>query len=95
MLCAVLAAEVVHHFCPKLIELHNYSPANGTQQKVYNWNTLNTRTLKKINYTVSKADVNAICNCKPQVVEKILLQLKDKVRDKTPRSSACDREYGI
>ena len=84
MLCTVLAAEVVHHFCPKLIELHNYSPANGTQQKVYNWNTLNTRTLKKINYTVSKADVNAICNCKPQVVEKILLQLKDKVRDKIP-----------
>ena len=38
---AVLTAEVVNHFLPKLVELHNYSPANASQQKMYNWNTLN------------------------------------------------------
>lgn len=39
---AVLAAEVVHHFLPKLVELHNYSPANSISQKLENWRTLNS-----------------------------------------------------
>ena len=38
----VMAAEVVHHFIPRLVELHNYSPANATQQKMANWKTLNS-----------------------------------------------------
>lgn len=38
----VLAAEVVYHFLPKLVELHNYTPANAVQQKVDNWRTLNS-----------------------------------------------------
>lgn len=37
----VLVAEVVHHFLPKLVDLHNYSPANAVQQKVTNWRTFN------------------------------------------------------
>ena len=40
----VLAAEVVHHFLPKLVELHNYSPANSTSQKLDNWRTLNSES---------------------------------------------------
>ena len=44
----VLVAEIVQHFCPKIIDLHNFSPANATQQKVYNWNTLNQRPFKKL-----------------------------------------------
>ena len=39
---AVMAAEVVHHFLPKLVELHNYSPANSVSQKLENWRTLNS-----------------------------------------------------
>jgi len=44
----VLAAEVVKHFLPALVELHNYSNAHSTQQKTYNWNTLNQKVLKKL-----------------------------------------------
>jgi hypothetical protein len=33
----VLVAEIVCHYFPKLIELHNYSNANGYAQKIYNW----------------------------------------------------------
>ena len=36
-------AEMVHHYFPKLVELHNYSAAHNTMQKMYNWNTLNTK----------------------------------------------------
>jgi CH-like domain in sperm protein len=37
----VLLAEIVHHYFPKLVELHNYSGANSFRQKFYNWSTLN------------------------------------------------------
>lgn len=39
--CLVMAAEVVKYFLPKLVDLHNYTPANSTQQKLSNWNVLN------------------------------------------------------
>lgn len=39
---AVLAAEVVAHYCPRLVDVHNYSAANGLAQKIYNWSTLNS-----------------------------------------------------
>ncbi|KAK3573377.1 hypothetical protein QTP86_024601 [Hemibagrus guttatus] len=37
----VMAAELVKHFFPKLVDLHNYTPAHSTQQKLSNWNMLN------------------------------------------------------
>jgi hypothetical protein len=40
---AVLMAEIVHYFFPRLVELHNYSPAHNSVQKMYNWTTLNQR----------------------------------------------------
>ena len=42
-LSAVLAAEIIHFFYPKLIEMHNYSGANAYNQKIYNWQTLNSK----------------------------------------------------
>lgn len=38
---AVLCAEVIAHYFPKLVEIHNYSAANSVRTKVYNWQTLN------------------------------------------------------
>ena len=40
-LLAVLMAEVVANFLPKLVDMHNYSAAHSIRQKVYNWQTLN------------------------------------------------------
>jgi hypothetical protein len=48
----VLAAEVVAFYFPRLVDIHNYSPANSVQQKLYNWNTLNTKVLRKLKYQV-------------------------------------------
>ena len=36
-----LLAEIVHHYYPRIIDLHNYSSSNSTSQKLYNFNTLN------------------------------------------------------
>ncbi len=33
----VLMAEMVAHYFPKLVEMHNYPPANSYAQKMYNW----------------------------------------------------------
>ena len=44
----VLTAEVIHHFVPRLVDLHNYSPANATRQKAENWRLLNSK-LRHIN----------------------------------------------
>lgn len=49
-----LTAEVVKHYIPKLVELHNYSAAHSVSQKMYNWNTLNIKVFKKIGIQVSK-----------------------------------------
>lgn len=37
----VMAAELVKHFFPKMVDLHNYTPAHSTHQKLTNWNMLN------------------------------------------------------
>lgn len=31
----VACAEVIHHFIPRIVDLHNYSCANSVQQKLY------------------------------------------------------------
>ncbi|GLI60970.1 hypothetical protein VaNZ11_003224 [Volvox africanus] len=75
----VLMAEVIHHFYPKIVELHNYSSANGLQQKMYNWNTMNAKVFKRLGFMVSKQDCEACCNCKPGAVERVLKLIKVKI----------------
>jgi hypothetical protein len=41
---AVLFAEIINHYLPKIVEIHNYSAANSLKQKVYNWETLQRRS---------------------------------------------------
>ena len=39
----VLMAEIVSHYFPKLVELHNYIPSTAAATKLANWNTLNSK----------------------------------------------------
>lgn len=39
---AVLMAEIVSHYFPKLVELHNYIASTSAQTKLANWSTLNS-----------------------------------------------------
>lgn len=75
----VLAAEVVAHFLPKVVELHNYPAANSMQQKLYNWDTLNVKVLRKLNATLTRAEIEAICQCTPGAIEKFLHSLRHKI----------------
>ena len=85
----VLAAEVVKHFVPKLVDLHNYAPANSISQKIYNWSTLNgirskyklilEKVFRKLGYFINDTIIHAMVNCKPGYVEYLLFELRQKV----------------
>eukprot|EP00798_Chlamydomonas_sp_ICE-L_P011036 gene11036-18639_t len=77
--CQVLVAEVVHHYFPKLVELHNYSSANGFVQKMYNWNTLNQKVFKRLGFVISKSETETVANCVAGSVERILKLVKVKI----------------
>ena len=62
----VLMAELVAHYFPRLVEMHNYPAANSYATKIYNWNTLNSRVFKKMGFQLSKDELEALVTCQPQ-----------------------------
>jgi hypothetical protein len=50
----VMMAELIHHYSPKMISLHNYPAANSVSKKIDNWTTLNSKVLKKMGIVLSK-----------------------------------------
>ncbi|KAL3134828.1 hypothetical protein ABBQ32_007799 [Trebouxia sp. C0010 RCD-2024] len=83
----VLVAEIVQHFHPKLVELHNYSGAHGATQKQYNWTTLNQRVFKKLDFVLAKSEIEAVVNCDPGAVERVLKLVKVKLEKYNDRQS--------
>lgn len=56
-----------HHLLAPCLAPSSYvcSAANGMPQKLYNWNTLNTRVFKRLGFQVPRADVEAITSAQP------------------------------
>ncbi|EKX36697.1 hypothetical protein GUITHDRAFT_117123 [Guillardia theta CCMP2712] len=77
----VLMAELLNHFYPRIVELHNYSAANALSQKTYNWQTLNKRVLKRVGVVLTQTEMTDIANCVPMAVEKFLFKIYDKVNE--------------
>ena len=48
----LLTAEIIHHFQPKLIDLHNFFDANSVQAKLKQWKLLETKAFKKLDLQV-------------------------------------------
>jgi hypothetical protein len=74
-----LQAELLAHFYPKLVEIHNYSAANSFSQKMYNWNTMCTKVLKRLGVTLDPADIDRTCKVVPGAIENILRTIRKKV----------------
>ena len=118
----VLVAEIVCHYFPKLIELHNYSNANGYAQKIYNWcvaggraraegagctwlnppsfpvcrrSTLNQKVFKKLGFQLQKEEMDGLCNCQTQAVERLLktLQMKMAKCARAHTARGCGNTY--
>uniref|UniRef100_A0A8C3SNN9 Sperm flagellar protein 1 n=1 Tax=Chelydra serpentina TaxID=8475 RepID=A0A8C3SNN9_CHESE len=82
----VLAAEVVKFYFPKMVEMHNYVPANSTQQKLSNWGHLNRKVLNKLNFSIPEDMIRKIVQCTPGMVELVLLPLRQKIEEKQKQS---------
>ena len=48
----LMMAELIAHYYPKKVELHNYPSTNTVSKKVQNWNTLNIKVLKKLGISI-------------------------------------------
>ncbi|XP_042357488.1 sperm flagellar protein 1 [Plectropomus leopardus] len=91
----VMAAEVVKYFFPKLVDLHNYIPANSTQQKLSNWNLLNRKVFSKLNFHVPEETVRRIALSTTGVIEPVLSALREKIDKKLEHTTEniLDLEY--
>ncbi|XP_012942284.1 sperm flagellar protein 1 [Aplysia californica] len=75
----VLAAEVVKHYLPKMIDIHNYTSASSTPQKMQNWHLLNRKVFPKLNFQLTEDLIREICVGKVGLIERFLMHLRAKV----------------
>ncbi|XP_008531815.1 sperm flagellar protein 1 isoform X1 [Equus przewalskii] len=81
----VLVAEVIKFYFPKMVEMHNYVPANSLQQKLSNWGHLNRKVLNKLNFSVPEDVMRKIAQCAPGVVELVLIPLRLRLEERQRR----------
>lgn len=87
----VLVAEVIHAYFPNLVDVHNYITSNSVKQKIYNFETLNKKVMKRFGYVIPRELIEDTVTCKPGAIESLLnmLQLKmAKYREKKLNSDA-------
>jgi len=78
----VLAAEVIAHYLPRVIEKHNYQTCAGRKQKKGNWDTLNKKVLKRFpKMTIPANVIDAIINMRPGVIEVVLIHLRAAIEN--------------
>lgn len=80
-------AEVISAYFPEIVDLHNYSAASNSQQKIYNFETLNQKVLKKFNYQLDRPTMDALASCKQGVAEIVLNTLQFKMAKYRERKS--------
>ena len=72
---AVMMAEVINHYRPKMVSLHNYPTANSTNKKINNWVTLNDKVLKKLGLGLTKPEIEEIAQAVPLAIEAYLYRV--------------------
>eukprot|EP00357_Protocruzia_adherens_P013258 CAMPEP_0115012288 /NCGR_PEP_ID=MMETSP0216-20121206/24630_1 /TAXON_ID=223996 /ORGANISM="Protocruzia adherens, Strain Boccale" /LENGTH=252 /DNA_ID=CAMNT_0002381281 /DNA_START=142 /DNA_END=900 /DNA_ORIENTATION=- len=68
----LLMAEVIKHYHPRMVEIHNYTATGAVQKKINNWELLNKKVLKRLSLQVSRRDIECIANHVPQAIERVL-----------------------
>lgn len=75
----VLMAEIICHFRPRVVELHNYRPASNTQMKIYNWETLNKKVFKKLGFSLPQNMLEDVACGRAGAIERVLHLVKNKI----------------
>ncbi|XP_075986891.1 sperm flagellar protein 1-like [Anticarsia gemmatalis] len=89
---AVLLAEILSVYYPKLVEMHNYPPRNSHSLKLNNWMTLNRKVLKKLKLTLCCNTMEQLANSAPGVIERVLVMARDKIRRDEEANRASKEE---
>jgi hypothetical protein len=76
---AVLAAEIIFLYEPKMVQLHSYSNAVSKGRKRTNWEVLNRNALKKLGLVLSADKIEKIVDLAPNFVENFLWELKSRL----------------
>lgn len=76
---AVILADILKHYYPRNVDLHNYIPASNLHLKRENWHTLNRKVLPKIDIKLTKEFINQLANGNQAAIEKLLFEIKNKV----------------
>ncbi|XP_076472815.1 sperm flagellar protein 1-like isoform X2 [Babylonia areolata] len=84
----VLVAEMIKHYFPRMVDLHNYTPAHSSKQKMENWYLLNRRVLRRLDLDLSDDVIRALANAKAKVVEKVLMMLRNQLDKAIDRTNA-------
>lgn len=95
----VLFAEIIVAFFPRLIEMHNFSAANAVSTKMYNWNTMNQKVLRKLGYQMHPQDIDDVVKATPGAIERVLRVLQEKImmaqRNGLPRGPPQQQGDGV
>ncbi|KAM4598778.1 sperm flagellar protein 1 [Fundulus diaphanus] len=89
----VMVAEIIKHFFPKIVDLHNYSGSCKTQQKLSNWSLLNKRVFPKLEIYVPEETVKKIVISTPGVIVPVLSILKGKIEEKRVQITNNSPQY--
>lgn len=77
---ALLAAELVKHFFPSMVQVHNYPTTNKVEQKKINWSVLNLKVLRKLDFPISDATINELASgSRKDATEYFLYTLREKI----------------
>lgn len=75
----VLLAEVIHHFLPKLVELHNYQSTTNSEAKRKNWETLQQKVLKRLQIKLTADEIDALISAKQGAIERVLIRVRSAI----------------
>jgi len=73
-------AEVLHHFYPKIVELHNYVGASSASKKKDNWITLNRKVFYKLGLSLPDWMIESLCQSKKGAAEAVNISFVHKFR---------------
>lgn len=74
-------SEVVKHYFPKMVDLHNYVKTNQVSKKVYNWKALNQKVFRRMGFLISDEDIDAVARGDKGAVEEVLLFVQEKMAE--------------
>ncbi|KAM7541938.1 hypothetical protein Aperf_G00000008844 [Anoplocephala perfoliata] len=89
----VLVAEVVKHFFPKYVDLHNFQSCSKIEGKRNNWQLLNWKVFPRFYFKLTDDVIESLTNAQSGTIEKLLLLLRSKFQDSETADGVNENSY--